>query len=127
MSKRYEELDFTDDAIQVIHRYFNIYIMALLIDELANARRPERLLWLAVGFLINMLIYQALHYLLFHIKQCKGNFRGEKKQRLFDRKLAELDYVDAERQEIRDKYFKIQQDHDWLGYGIDYAYQLLKA
>lgn len=121
------ELDFTDDAIQVIHRYFNIYIMALLIDELANARRPERLLWLAVGFLINMLIYQALHYLLFHIKQCKGNFRGEKKQRLFDRKLAELDYVDAERQEIRDKYFKIQQDHDWLGYGIDYAYQLLEG
>lgn len=121
------ELVFTDDAIQVIYQYFNIYIMARLIDELANGCRPEKLLWLAVAYLVAMLARQVIHYTCFHIKQYKGNFRYEKKQRLFDRKLAELDYVDAERQEIRDKYFKIQQDHNWLGYGIDYAFQLLEG
>lgn len=103
------ELDFTADIVGIIREYIDIYIIARIIDELANARRPEKLLWLAVGFLINMLIYQVLHYLFFHTKQYKGNFRGEKKQRLFDRKLAELDYVDAERQEIRDAYYKIQR------------------
>ena len=109
------ELDFTADIVGIIREYIDIYIIARIIDELANARRPEKLLWLAVGFLINMLIYQVLYYLFFHTKQYKGNFRGEKKQRLFDRKLAELDYVDAERQEIRDAYYKIQQDQRWLG------------
>ncbi len=121
------ELDFAADISSIIYQYLNLYIIARIIDELASARRPEKLLWLAVGFLINMLIYQVLHYLLFHTKQYKGNFRGEKKQRLFDRKLAELDYVDAERQEIRDNYFKIQQDQRWLGLGIDYAYNLIEA
>lgn len=121
------ELDFADDIVGVIREYVNIYLIARIIDELANARRPEKLLWLAVGFLINMLIYQVLHYLFFHTKQYKGNFRGEKKQRLFDRKLAELDYVDAERQEIRDNYFKIQQDQRWLGLGIDSAYSIFES
>ncbi len=121
------ELDFADDIGGVIYQYFDLYIIARLIDELANGCRPEKLLWLAVAYLIGMLARQVIHYTCFHIKQYKGNFRGEKKQRLFDRKLAELDYVDAERQEIRDKYFKIQQDQSWLGYGIDYAYQLLEG
>ena len=121
------ELDFTADIVGIIREYIDIYIIARIIDELANARRPEKLLWLAVGFLINMLIYQVLYYLFFHTKQYKGNFRGEKKQRLFDRKLAELDYVDAERQEIRDAYYKIQQDQRWLGLGIDRAYEFIEA
>lgn len=121
------ELDFAADIVNIIKEYVDIYIIARIIDELANARRPEKLLWLAVGYLINLLISQVLHYLFFHTKQYKGNFRGEKKQRLFDRKLAELDYVDAERQEIRDIYFKIQQDQRWLGLGIDYAYDLFEG
>ena len=121
------ELDFAGDIVSIIKEYADIYIIARIIDELANARRPETLLWLAVGYLINLLISQVLHYLFFHTKQYKGNFRGEKKQRLFDRKLAELDYVDAERQEIRDAYFKIQQDQRWLGLGIDYAYYLFES
>lgn len=121
------ELDFAADIVNIIKEYADIYIIARIIDELANARRPETLLWLAVGYLINLLISQVLHYLFFHTKQYKGNFRGEKKQRLFDRKLAELDYVDAERQEIRDAYFKIQQDQRWLGFGIDDAYYLFEG
>ncbi len=121
------ELDFADDITGVIFSYFNIYMMARLIDELANEHRPEKLLWLAVAYLVGMLARQVIHYTCFHIKQYKGNFRGEKKQRLFDRKLAELDYVDAERQEIRDRYFKIQQDQSWLGYGIDYAYEIFEG
>lgn len=121
------ELDFAGDIVNIIKEYADIYIIARIIDELANARRPETLLWLAVGYLINLLISQVLHYLFFHTKQYKGNFRGEKKQRLFDRKLAELDYVDAERQEIRDIYFKIQQDQRWLGFGIDYAYYIFEG
>ncbi len=118
------ELAFADDISGIIFNYVNIFLMARLIDELATEMRPERLILFAALIIAGTVVRQILHYTFFHIKQYKGIFRGEKKQYMLSRKLASLDYVDAERQDIRDRFFKIKQDEDWADKGINSAYSI---
>ena len=121
------ELEFANDISNIIFNYVNIYLMARLIDELATRMRPEKLVLFAVLIIVCLIFDQVFYYIFFHIKQYKGIFRGEKKQYMLNKKLTSLDFADAEGQEIRDRFFKIKQDQDWLNMGIDGAYNILES
>lgn len=118
------ELDYAADISGSI---LNIFLMARLVDELATEMRPEKLILFAALIVANTILSQILHYTFFHIKQYKGIFRNEKKQYMLNKKLTSLDFADAEGQEIRDRFFKIKQDEDWIGLGINYAYNMLES
>lgn len=121
------ELDYADDISGSILSFVNIFLTARLVDELATEMRPEKLILFAALIIAFTILSQILHYVFFHIKQYKGIFRGEKKQYMLNKKLTSLDFADAEGQEIRDRFFKIKQDEDWLGMGINYAYNILES
>lgn len=120
------ELDFAGDISDIIFSYVNIYLTARLVDELATEMRPEKLILFAVLIIASTIVRQILHYTFFHIKQYKGIFRGEKKQYMLNKKLTSLDFADAEGQELRDRFFKIKQDEDWISKGINFAYSTLE-
>ena len=118
------ELDYADGITNTIFNYVDIYLMARLIDELATEMRPEKLILFAALIIAGKIADQILHYIFFHIKQYKGIFRNEKKQYMLNKKLTSLDFIDAEGQEIRDRFFKIKQDEDWLHLGLNFTYDV---
>ncbi len=120
------ELEYAGDISQTVFIFINVFLTARLVDELATEMRPEKLILFAALIIAFTILSQILHYVFFHIKQYKGIFRGEKKQYMLNKKLTSLDFSDAEGQEIRDRFFKIKQDEDWLNMGINPAYALLE-
>lgn len=114
----YLELNVMDSAASNLFHTFRTFVFARMLTELAGLRRLKALLIWAAIWVGSMIITDLTHYFFFHIQQVKSNFNGERRWNIFDKKFCQMDYVDAERQEIRDKYFKIKQDQDWQSMGI---------
>lgn len=53
-------------------------------------------------------------------------WRHDYRNHMLNKKLTSLDFADAEGQEIRDRFFKIKQDEDWINKGINPAYYTLE-
>lgn len=119
------ELDLLDDIHQTLGGYIGIYVTARIVTELATLRRPEKLLFWVIIMLVQTLFVRAIHYAIFHIQQVKGDFKEGRRWYLIDKKLSQMDYVDAERQGVRDHYFKIRQDEDWVGLGFASGYNFI--
>lgn len=105
--------------------YISIYISAQLINELAGQRRAD-VLWFWVSLAISFTALTALlSILLGYIKnKHTARFSSRINQKLYGAKLLSMDFADVDKQSTRDLYYQIDQNENWMGWGIYKSFQL---
>ena len=107
-------------AVSAVIPYMTIYFSAQIIDELAGPRRPEQLMfwvWMTISVEALLGLTKAV---LKHWNDAKEELFFVRKDSIFTDKRLTMDFADADRQEIHDKYIQICQSEGWGGWGLRY-------
>lgn len=107
-------------TVKALTPYATLWLSAQLINELASARRPDRLLrWvlliLAVTALLG-LVKSALE----RWHAARESMFNHQHDQLFSEKFLTMDYADADAQETRDLFTQIRQNANWSGWGFSF-------
>ena len=100
--------------------YATIYLSARIIDELAGLRRPEELMFWVI---LTICVEAALGLGKGALKRWmdyEDTLFLEYKKSVYPRKLLDMDYADADKQETHDLYTQILQSEGWGGWGLNY-------
>ncbi len=110
-------------ALAALSPYVTIYLSARIIDELAGAREPQRLvqlvLWQLGSAAVLALANGALDRWQRYAADCADWYENE----LYLQKYLSLDLAAAERQQTYDLYFQLKQNKVWGGWGLHEAYR----
>ncbi len=114
-------------AIAALGPYLTIYFSARLLDELAGAKRQERMVRWVVLLLAAEAVVSLLKALSFRWKEAQSTmiyYRGEER---LSRKMLTMDFASAEDTDTFDLLGRIQQRENWTGQGIDMIYLLFQT
>lgn len=102
--------------------YVEIYLSALLITELTQARRPFALTRLVLIILFSAALISLVAAFLHKWRdtECAGLYY--KVQQIFSEKMMSLDYADADDPKIHELYNTIEQNRNGGGWGLNLVY-----
>ncbi|MDO4754556.1 MAG: ABC transporter ATP-binding protein, partial [Bacillota bacterium] len=107
--------------------YVTIYLTALLVNELVT-RRNFHALMMYVALILGTTAVLKLVGAVMHVwKNYSNDLLVVKKSVLFMEKRLSLDYVDIDSQETYDLLTRIEQNENFLGFGMYMSYQNLEA
>ncbi len=105
-------------AVAAVAPLVTLYFSGQIINELAGARSPQRLLWLAA---LTVGIGLAMHLaknLLRRGAEARGGLFYVHMYMLYSRKLLDMDYEDVEDARVQAKLDKVKQLQNWNGQGL---------
>jgi ATP-binding cassette subfamily B protein len=101
--------------------YISIYMLALIVNELAGERRPERLIFFfGISLILNMII-SLLISLVNHLKDYHHNQFFKNEQMCFSQKIMSMDYEDIENADIVNLHETIKAQSQ-TGFNMYYLY-----
>ena len=110
--------------VSAIIPYVTVYLSAQIINELAGARRTEKLwFWVCLTICIEAVL-AILKAVLLRWKNTKRIW--ERKNKLFVDKMLSMDYADVDKQENRDLHAQVQQNEQWGNWGHYSALRILE-
>ena len=101
--------------------YATIWLSAQLLNELANARRPEMLWKWAALTLVVTAVLGLVNAGLKHWKSYTESMHNPMKNRIFTEKFFSMDYADVDDQKVRDQYAQIMQNENLGAWGMNSA------
>ena len=105
-------------AAAALTPYAVIFFSARILDELSGARRPAEI-WLWVIWAVAAGgVLSVANALLTSWKNVQIAAFWAGRDRLFSRKLFNLDYADMERRSTRDLHAQIKQNETWSSFGL---------
>lgn len=117
--------------VQALTPYVNIYLSALLVNELAGGRNVERIIVLVAAVVLSTLGIAIASDSIKHWKLYENAALVQDRQRIYFEKMLSMDFVDMESQSTYDLYAQIIQNQGWSGVGIwkvvEYYENILKS
>lgn len=111
---------------RAISPYVTIYLSARILDELSGSRDGQQLMkWvilqLAAGVFLALLNGVLLRWSNYEFLSAK-----RMDDRIYMKKMLELDYADIDRQYVYDLYAQIIQTENWAGWGMRRALDIFE-
>ncbi len=107
-----------DTVWSALTPYAGIWLSALIIEELAGSRSPQRLRILILAALICAAFFSLISALLNKVRQAEGNVQFFQMDYLLSAKMLELDYHISDDPETRKLLSTIRQNMRGGGWGI---------
>lgn len=101
-----------------VYPFINIYLSALIINELVGARRVEHLTRLAGITIATNLVCLLIKNVLTRWAQGKEGTYWEMCQCTLDHKMREMDYIDTQDPEIRAQFDLANMHQSGMGFGL---------
>lgn len=115
-----------DRVVNALKPYVSIYISAQLINELAGQRRAETIwFWVLCAIFSTALIALLNVFIGYHKNRQNNLFSAKYDTNLFAKKMFTMDFADMDKQATHDLHSQIQQNANWMGWGIRRALQLI--
>ena len=105
-------------VISALTPYVGIYISAQLINEIADARNPDRLRSLVIAALISAAALSLLNAVFSRWKNYHHAGQWYKREKIFTDKLLDMDFCDADDAKTHDRLSQIRQANNWSGWGL---------
>ena len=107
--------------------YAGIWLMALILDELAGSRNPERLLRLVLATLLSAALFSLVDAFLKKRKAVESESRYYYIRKLIDDKILDMDFCIMDDPETSKKRAQLFQSHfGGAGWGLNRAFGLLE-
>lgn len=114
-------------VIAALSPYLTICFSARLLDELAGAKRPEKLVRWVVILLVSETFANLLKALVFRWKEAQSAaiyYRGEER---LSRKMLGMDFVAADDVETYNLLSQIRQRENWTNWGLGAVYSYFQS
>lgn len=105
-------------AVKAVPPLVNLYFSGLLLNELAGARDPRRLLWLAVLAAVSNLLLTLLGGLLQRRMESRNAMWYNSVSMVYSKKLLSMDYEDVEDTRVHERLEQMLQLQNWQGWGL---------
>jgi len=117
----YAAATFLEIAVTTLSPYVTIWLSAQLINELAGARDPRRLITLALITLLAGAGLTLLGGLLGRWRTCLRKALWREENMIYTDKMMKMDFADVDRQAVHELYYQIEQNNRFQGLGLDMA------
>lgn len=98
--------------------YVGIYLLALLINEIAGSRNPKILMRLIIISLLSTALLSLLKFLFLRWKNYHHSLLWYKQKNIYSKKLLSLDFCDIDNSHTHDLCSQINQNDNWSGWGL---------
>lgn len=98
--------------------YVTIYFSARLLEELAGRRDSEQLMRWIILILAVEAMRKLMGGILSHLTAYEQLSAKKMDDRIYMKKMLQLDYADIDRQYVYDLYSQIIQTENWAGWGM---------
>ena len=110
VSKKYMTLSVLENLSWMCFQYWDIFFTARLLDEVVTDRDPSRLFGLAAALLLGNLVLAFFKILIPALLEREQFVFDLEEQLLFARKIAQLDYVMLENDELHNLCHRIRRE-----------------